>query len=669
MVVASDGFIPPSKKKNKSLMRFAKISYGPKLFDMLTREVDLLLGRQIDQFEKNINSRLEQMAISIDKVESNIAAVLAHHEVIAAESEVRALEAVDKERVEKKVLCQWLNGFLSASSHELRLDPIDFAFARFALNMAVAAADTSVELMLAARVPGFLVGMLASDNDVVLGPASIALAHLALLDEARIPICDQGAIGPLVQQCRSCKSPAVLTQICKVLAALASRSENRQRVAGEGGTAAICELISEATEFMDFPRCTNGARGAALTALVNFTYNSDANKKLLVEMRGLAPIIDATVNSPDSNVVLQALRCLGNVGFNQPYCAAAIITSRGIDAIAASLEASDLLVDHEVFEAGLTTLGNLCNNEQNQTNVGASRSVGLAIHISRYSTEPAVILVACRLLCALSFSSFVNKTQLGELGAIEVTLEVFRYMYCIETYMCVYVFNVYIVCTCIITVSYMSFVDDRGVFMCLYAACCCYSLLYSLFLHRIRYGFGDVRHSTRYQGAVAWACKALASILLHKGNQTLFRDCFGISTVVDLLLETEHIEVIHGAAMILAAVCPPAEERFDAKDEGRMIQVEQVRTFDGLNRAKNVLFGHTDDCPEWLQNSWEVMGLDDEQLQNAKKEAEKKNERMEALLKEFLSRLDMFEEKETEVLPDQVASSSDELKNLLYRAY
>mmetsp|Transcript_17003 Transcript_17003/g.22060 ORF Transcript_17003/g.22060 Transcript_17003/m.22060 type:complete len:552 (-) Transcript_17003:45-1700(-) len=547
MVVASDGFIPPSKKKNKSLMRFAKISYGPKLFDMLTREVDLLLGRQIDQFEKNINSRLEQMAISIDKVESNIAAVLAHHEVIAAESEVRALEAVDKERVEKKVLCQWLNGFLSASSHELRLDPIDFAFARFALNMAVAAADTSVELMLAARVPGFLVGMLASDNDVVLGPASIALAHLALLDEARIPICDQGAIGPLVQQCRSCKSPAVLTQICKVLAALASRSENRQRVAGEGGTAAICELISEATEFMDFPRCTNGARGAALTALVNFTYNSDANKKLLVEMRGLAPIIDATVNSPDSNVVLQALRCLGNVGFNQPYCAAAIITSRGIDAIAASLEASDLLVDHEVFEAGLTTLGNLCNNEQNQTNVGASRSVGLAIHISRYSTEPAVILVACRLLCALSFSSFVNKTQLGELGAIEVTLEVFR-----------------------------------------------------------RYGFGDVRHSTRYQGAVAWACKALASILLHKGNQTLFRDCFGISTVVDLLLETEHIEVIHGAAMILAAVCPPAEERFDAKDEGRMIQVEQVRTFDGLNRAKNVLFGHTDDCPEWLQNSWEV---------------------------------------------------------------
>lgn len=89
---------------------------------------------------------------------------------------------------------------------------------------------------------------------------------------------------------------------------------------------------------MDYPRCTNGARAAALTALVNFTYHSDANKKLLVEMRGLAPIIDAAVNSPDSEVVLQSLKCLGNVCFNQPYCSAAVVTNRGIDAVVAALD-------------------------------------------------------------------------------------------------------------------------------------------------------------------------------------------------------------------------------------------------------------------------------------------------------------------------------------------
>ena len=40
---------------------------------------------------------------------------------------------------------------------------------RFALNMAVAAADTPVQKMIDARVPSFLVGMLSGDNDVVRG--------------------------------------------------------------------------------------------------------------------------------------------------------------------------------------------------------------------------------------------------------------------------------------------------------------------------------------------------------------------------------------------------------------------------------------------------------------------------------------------------------------------
>lgn len=84
-----------------------------------------------------MNGKLEATAIAVNRVESNIAAVLAHHETIAAESEMRALELVDEERGEKKILCQWLNGFLAASSHQLKLDPIDFAFARFSLNMAV----------------------------------------------------------------------------------------------------------------------------------------------------------------------------------------------------------------------------------------------------------------------------------------------------------------------------------------------------------------------------------------------------------------------------------------------------------------------------------------------------------------------------------------------------
>jgi len=35
-----------------------------------------------------------------------------------------------------------------------------------------------------------------------------------------------------------------------------------------------------------------------MSALVNFTHTSDANRQLLVELKGLPPIVDAAVNSP-----------------------------------------------------------------------------------------------------------------------------------------------------------------------------------------------------------------------------------------------------------------------------------------------------------------------------------------------------------------------------------
>jgi hypothetical protein len=48
------------------------------------------------------------------------------------------------------------------------------------------------------------------------------------------------------------------------------------------------------------------------------------------------------------------------------------------------------------------------------------------------------------------------------------------------------------------------------------------------------------------------------------------------------------------------------------------LQVDQVRTFDALNRSRNLLFGR-DDPPEWLDRAWETMAMDDRQLLAAKK--------------------------------------------------
>ena len=82
-----------------------------------------------------------------------------------------------------------------------------------------------------------------------------------------------------------------------------------------------------------------------------------------------------------------------------------------------------------------------------------------------------------------------------------------------------------------------------------------------------------------------------------------------IKVLVDLCLETEQLSVLYSASMGITTMTPTAEDRFDAKEEGRVIQIEQVRTFDALNRAKGILYGRSDDAPAWLTEAWEIMGM------------------------------------------------------------
>ena len=427
--LATDGFENPSVKVVKrSLTRFADQPYGPTLFETLKNEFDLEVGRTLDKFEKSATRKMEDIGKRAVSLESNLAKLVGHHEMVAAEANMHAVEAVDEERREKKILCQWLNGFMVSASHSLNLDPIDFAFARFALNMAVAAEHIPVAKMLDANVPTFLVGMLRSRNDVVLGPSAIALAHLSLHDDARVPICEAGGIARIVAQCKTggTGSPAVITQLCKTLASLSLKGENRQRVAGEGGMEAVTELLGEATEFQDYPRCTNGARAAATSALVNFIFHSDANKKLMVELNGIPAVVDATVNNADAHVIEQSVRALGNVSCNQTFTASRVIQARGVEAICSALKVSDLRTDERIVEAGMIALANLCNNEQNQTTVGAGEACRLAVHVCGHSDSPAVIKSAARLVSALAFSSFINKTRLGEMGAIHTMMMLCR---------------------------------------------------------------------------------------------------------------------------------------------------------------------------------------------------------------------------------------------------
>lgn len=173
----------------------------------------------------------------------------------------------------------------------------------------------------------------------------------------------------------------------------------------------------------------------------------------------------------------------------------------------------------------------------------------------------------------------------------------------------------------------------------------------------------------RYVEAVEWACKSIASLLLHRGNQMLFRDIWGIQVLVDLCLETEQLAVLYGASMGITTMTPTAEARFDAKEEGRTLQIEQVRTFDALNRAKSILYGRSDDAPPWLTEAWEIMGMDHSELKGQKEKATERGERMDAPFKEYIQRLDLFEERSSPVMADYVVVSNEDLSSLVFQAF
>ena len=74
---------------------------------------------------------------------------------------------------------------------------------------------------------------------------------------------------------------------------------------------------------------------------------------------------------------------------------------------------SRLPSDDRILEAAMIAVANLCNNETNQTHVGAGEAIKLAVHLCKHSPHPHVLRAAANCVTSLSFKSFINKTRYG----------------------------------------------------------------------------------------------------------------------------------------------------------------------------------------------------------------------------------------------------------------
>ena len=350
-------------------------------------------------------------------------------------------------------------------------------------------------------------------------------------------------------------------------------------------------------------------RCEALSALVNLTCDSDANRNLFIEVGGVAPVVESALNAEDSFVVEQAVRCLCNVSYNNPYTASKVLNTHGCEAIAAAFEVSDITRHHEVVEACMVAFANMSNNEMNQTHVGASQAPKCAMQACQHAPHPDVKRAAANAVSAMAYKSPMNKGRLVGLGAIATLLGVAE-----------------------------------------------------------RHGFGPTMRTKPYAGAVEAACACLASLITYKPNRLPFVEGNGIGLMVRLCNEAEDMRVLTAASMALASMAPTPEERSDAAAEGRTIPMEGAGAADALVRCQQWVFGRAAP-PQWLTEAIEILSMDDQALGDEKRRLHGQDHAAPEP-KEYLPRVALFREVATDIFPDHETTRSDgEISKLLFKIY
>jgi len=178
-------------------------------------------------------------------------------------------------------------------------------------------------------------------------------------------------------------------------------------------------------------------------------------------------------------------------------------------------------------------------------------------------------------------------------------------------------------------------------------------------------------------------CLALATLLLNQLNQQIMKELKAIDVFVQLVEETESMEVLSAGAMVIASLVPQPDERKRLLCEGRALEIEEAGGREVLVRAKQWVYGRKPP-PEWLLEAIVVFDITEE---TALQEQKKREEEAEAAIQndlfldnrvvssgttqnafrdEFYSHLDLFREAVAEINPVHI---EDELVGMVDKLY
>lgn len=342
-------------------------------FDMLASEV-----------LERVDVELNKLDAKLRRAEQRMAAYVTQRDKMATAVEARARDEVVKERSEKELLRLWLSGFAT------HYDAVDFAFARYALNMAIV--ECPPERL--AGVPAFLV---SHAKGKTCGPAMLALAHLARTLGQEI--ADAGGLSVIAQTLAMDDAP-VLTQACLALTGLLELPANRLRFAPH-----LVQLVALRSR-------NERVQEAAMGACANAVLGSAANKQLFAELGGLDFVVQCLLLAKDGATVLKAARVIANTAFRSVF-AARRAAEHGT-ALCAAIQACDVLQDD--VSSLFTALANCAVDEVTQASIANSEAPELCVRFLVKARDAHVLRAAAHCAAALAYKSLANKARLAQLG-------------------------------------------------------------------------------------------------------------------------------------------------------------------------------------------------------------------------------------------------------------
>lgn len=519
------------------------------IYIKLFSKFDQGFSSQMDKLNRTINIALESLDAKVKRCERKMESCCIQIKKKCDSDLLVAENLVNKELRSKVIMSQWTNKFLS-ETESISLDPITFAFARFSLNISLCYLDVNPQYFLQSKVHHQLIALSNFQNELVIGPAILGLAHLSLLHEMKPEIVSAGILPRLMTLMVESNSKLILLQCCKLIASLSLHFPNKSMIVNSGCLHGILDLI------LGSHKDTNkDIQYYALCSAVNIITGSDANRVLAVELKAIKPIITSIQTTSDNDVLLQAARALANIAYCNPYTSGCILSAGGDSVLLEVLESSDITRLPYIVHTTITALSNMCCSEGNQSHLGSVKGLLEAIvRIIEHARHNFVARSAASFLFALMCNNTANKAKVASKGA-------------------------------------------------------CSALTKRI----IRLGL-STSHDEESIACIEALTVALASMLLFKSNHDKMTDIGALDELVRICRKSSVARVVAAISAVIVAMVPSPDELFRYHDEEYGVPVEKAQALSVLKKARIVGFGHLVSPPEWLEKAVAILCMTDEAL-------------------------------------------------------